>query len=999
MDRARLAENGIFIEDGDGGCELLPPHVESLQDALLDFRRTILDKFGFTEEEILQLLDEDGINARDDIPGDDRAEISADLEFCAGVRELTNHLVQANQLGFSEYSEYDWKVQFKELLLDTLVEEAQVRDGDTRQTARAKFYYDSFQEARDRPWTLFGPDGSEGTQGDLPAPKPGWVAHFPVYVIAPAEYNHQHSGLQQFASSHSIVDNFSQVTLEHLAGHGLQPSATGVTKTGRRGATLSSEYVLFPWLIVEHMKDEYKGNAELCYSHAANAGAAALRMLENLSRHDNQSLGDIPPVVTMTIRRDLVRVWIMHSSHSKGTCEMQVIWRGSLTRMVDILELKAILENCQTWATRVLRPWISRQIDLWKQQCPDDCPRPFDASLRRRAAQSRNSSNRPTSDEDVPEKELKKNENKDVDLRQIIREEHDWLLQQLSKDPVETKRPTRSIATQTGPDDDRHPLEKSAVQPMTLNPTTPFPRGKILDPKPRLAKTTAPSGSSLSSDKGGTAPTNTRQETHGRQRKASSVDIFKNRMKVYDEKRIVVIKLPDVSSDEILAQKPWLGAKKSSEVEKQTEAALTQGSQEKKGEVEENTVEKDKAKEQDDNGTRDKDNETEGDETKAKNTYNKDDNGNNDKVDDEKEGKETELIPSLKEATEEINTGSTLTTDDKGEPPEGKTGAVPIPAEEDAKGDSNPEPLTSPKESSTYTTETTENERSSEIVKEENPEESIEVERTEEIPAKNLDEVIEKGNSEKGTEEEEKANPEKIMEEEKPEEVTEMEIFEQRAKHKNSKETIEKEDSSESVVKEKSDQNPGNMPTKLPLPTPEPEPEDPSSPNPPAPAEQLVWRKDYGQNKDDDHKELDQPTVKQDTPPPRDGVFAFGSSGDSKEPPFTFKMKTEGSAEDPRNSSIPRTQAKDARLFDWPKGDDEDGHTLSENPRPVKLIKGSGSLARTGGGTIIGEGEPEFLKASKSNTGSNPGLGNEDSQSGGGDDPTLSSSKGTDKTP
>ena len=182
----------------------------------------------------------------------------------------------------------------------------------------------TYARARDRPWTLFGPDGSEGTQCDLPEPKPGWVAHFPVYVISPAEYNHQHSGLQQFASSHSIVDNFSQVTLEHLAGHGLQPSATGVTKTGRRGATLSSEYVLFPWLIVEHMKEEYKGNAEHCYSHAANTGAAALRMLENLSRHDKQSLGDIPPVVTMTIRRDLVRVWIMHSSHSKGTCVSRI---------------------------------------------------------------------------------------------------------------------------------------------------------------------------------------------------------------------------------------------------------------------------------------------------------------------------------------------------------------------------------------------------------------------------------------------------------------------------------------------------------------------------------------------------------------------------------------------------------------------------------------------------------------------------------------------------
>lgn len=188
----------------------------------------------------------------------------------------------------------------------------------------------TYVRARDRPWTLFGPGGSEGTKGDLPEPKPGWVAHFPVYVISPAEYNHQHSGLQQFASSHSIVDNFSQVTLEHLAGHGLQPSATGVTETGRRGATLSSEYVLFPWLIVEYMKDEYKGNEELCYGHAANAGAAALEMLKNLSRHDLQSLGDIPPVVTITVRRDLVRVWIMHSASSRGTCVSSIgLWLSS----------------------------------------------------------------------------------------------------------------------------------------------------------------------------------------------------------------------------------------------------------------------------------------------------------------------------------------------------------------------------------------------------------------------------------------------------------------------------------------------------------------------------------------------------------------------------------------------------------------------------------------------------------------------------------------------
>ncbi|KAL2690040.1 hypothetical protein Neosp_004108 [[Neocosmospora] mangrovei] len=936
MDRARLAEKGIFIEDGDGGCELLPPHVESLQDALLDFRRTIPDKFGFSEEEILKLLTEDGTNARDDIPGDDNAEISNELGYCAGIRELTNHLVETSQILIDGYGEDDWKEQFDELLLDTLVEDAQVLDGDTRQTARAKFYYDSFQQARDRPWTLFGPDGSEGKQGDLPEPKPGWVAHFPVYVISPAEYNHQHSGLQQFASSHSIVDNFSQVTLEHLAGHGLQPSATGVTETGRRGAALSSE-------------------------------------------HDLQSLGDIPPVVTITVRRDLVRVWIMHSSSSQGTCEMQVIWRGSLTRMVDILELRAILDNCETWATRVLRPWISRQIDLWKQQCPDDCPRPFDASLRRRAMQSRNSSNRPTSDEDVFEKQSN-NENKDVDLRQMIREEHDWLLQQLLKDPVETKRPTRSMGTQTGPEDKTHPLEKSAVQPMTLNPRSAFPPRKILDPKPRLTKTTTPSGPSLSSDKGEFAPTSTQQEKHDRQRQVKSVDPFKKRRFVSGATVRVAIKLPDVSSEEILAKKPWLGTMERFGVEKQVEMALTQRIQEKKAYVEENEIEKDKAKEQDDNGTRDKDNETEGDETKAKSDDDKDDDGSDDQADDEEEVKEPEPTSPLKEVTEDIDTGSTLATDDKGDPPIDIAEAAPIPEGEDAKGDSTPEPLTSLKDSSPYTTEMAENERSGEVAKEEtpkeNPEETIEIERTETDPEKNFDEIIDKANSEKSAEKEEKADPAKTMEKEKLDEVIKQWIAEDSPNEENPKETIEKEYFGKSVVGESSDQTTRRVRVPLPQLTPEPGTEVPG---------QLYWRDLFDQwRENDNHMGLNQSALKQDTPPqdepaepPREQTpnppqavksklsppaetkpstvfdatqwtnekFAFGSSA------FTFKMEMEGSAEDPRNSSIPRTQAKSNKLFDWPKEEDDDGGpALSENPRPPKQIKGSGSLARTGEG-------------------------------------------------
>ncbi|RSM01762.1 hypothetical protein CEP52_008367 [Fusarium oligoseptatum] len=882
MDRVRLAENGIFIEDGDEGCELLPPHVESLQDALLDFRRTIPDRFGCTEEEILKLLDEEGINARDDIPDDDHAQIAADLEFCAGIRELTRHLAEADQLHMDEYSEDDWKVQFEELVLDQWVEEAQVCDGDTRQTARTKFYYDSFQQAKDRPWTLFGPDGSEGTRGDLPEPKPAWAAHFPVFVISPAD-NYQHSGLQHFASSHSIVDNFSQVTLEHLAGHGLQPSATGVTKTGRRGAALSEEYVLFPWLIAEHMKDEYKGDAELCYGQAANAGAAALRMLQNLSRHDVKFPDDthIPPVVIITTRRDLVRVWIMHSAQSKGTFEMQVIWRGSMTRMVDIFELRAILENCHTWATRVLRPWISRQIDLWKQHCPDDCPRPFDASLRYRAAQSKNSSNRPLRNENAPEEEFGKNENKGVDLRRIIREEHDRLLKQLSKAPVETaptetKRPTRSIATQTGPDVDKHPLEKSAVRPIASNLTRAFPPRKILDPKPRLTKKVGSVGALPSSDKGETAPTGAQRETHSTQPPISSVDLFKNTKKVFGEKRIFTIKLPDVSSEEILAQKPWLGAK-SSEGDEQTKTTLIQKSEQAKDNVEKDKVGEEHDKEKVDEVTHDNKSEVEV-ESKERSDNDRVNDENDDKLDEEKKSEEEEAVSSLTKAIEKADTRPISTTDDKEDPLEDTTEAASIPAKGNEK-DSEPEPLACSKAD---TTAMTENERSSEIAKKESPEETIENERIEEAPEKSPDEIIEKGDSEKP----------------KPKEP--IKISEESTKHENPKETTEKEDSTESVTRDNSNQKPGNIKVNLPQLTPEPEPADHSSPNPPEPAGRLRWHQVFGQ-KDDEHKESGQPTVKQNTPPPIDG------------PVNTLPADT---PKTPKSMPSPPTETKPFAVFD-----------------------------------------------------------------------------------
>jgi hypothetical protein len=45
---------------------------------------------------------------------------------------------------------------------------------------------------------------------------------------------------------------------------------------------------------------------------------------------------------------------------------MKCIWIGDMKSRVDRIKLQAVLENCHTWAMRVLRPWISGYIDLWK---------------------------------------------------------------------------------------------------------------------------------------------------------------------------------------------------------------------------------------------------------------------------------------------------------------------------------------------------------------------------------------------------------------------------------------------------------------------------------------------------------------------------------------------------------------------------------------------------------------------------------------------------------
>lgn len=110
-----------------------------------------------------------------------------------------------------------------------------------------------------------------------------------------------------------VIENFSITTLEHLAHQGVESNTAGLFQQRQRDRILS-DFTCFPWLIVEHKKAGPR--AVECHCQAANAGAAAIMMLETLSailpRAKGHKTGEhIPPVVTMTTVGRVVKVWIM----------------------------------------------------------------------------------------------------------------------------------------------------------------------------------------------------------------------------------------------------------------------------------------------------------------------------------------------------------------------------------------------------------------------------------------------------------------------------------------------------------------------------------------------------------------------------------------------------------------------------------------------------------------------------------------------------------------
>ena len=147
-------------------------------------------------------------------------------------------------------------------------------------------------------------------------PKPDLVAYFNIRDFQEGVRNLEpHRWNWHTDPAEAVVENFSLATLEHLGRHGLQPSTSRMFDQNRKARVFESDFICYPWLIIEHKKSQRSGM--FCYCQAANAASAALEMHMILAKYAREAPQDahIPPVTTMTTVGREVRIWIAYVSN------------------------------------------------------------------------------------------------------------------------------------------------------------------------------------------------------------------------------------------------------------------------------------------------------------------------------------------------------------------------------------------------------------------------------------------------------------------------------------------------------------------------------------------------------------------------------------------------------------------------------------------------------------------------------------------------------------
>ncbi|KAH7227378.1 hypothetical protein BKA60DRAFT_506402 [Fusarium oxysporum] len=355
--RSSLADTGFFYDEDlrNQDMDPLPPHVKSLEQAMLDFT---CQNFDPTTKTDLNIQNE------------------------------------AKRLANGGFSEDRWDDFFRAFFLDPLMKRASISGRRPRMSTET--YNNSDTDAL---WTTFNKRKEKSQL--LKTPKPDLVfclpmyhpdSHIPTVTLHEAREWHK-------ATTPSLVEPFSWSTLKDLHQHGLKPTPFSVLDTK---TPLEADLISYPWLVVEYKRAKGKARSttagprqleEVVYCQAANASGCAVKLNQNAAEFAVQLADDaqVPPVPTITTVGPQVKVWITFfakdfmayrfkdkkSQQFHGYKEgyiMQCIWTGDMTEPHDILKFRLILENTYTWAIRVFKPLVATYIDQWRFAYPADSP-------------------------------------------------------------------------------------------------------------------------------------------------------------------------------------------------------------------------------------------------------------------------------------------------------------------------------------------------------------------------------------------------------------------------------------------------------------------------------------------------------------------------------------------------------------------------------------------------------------------------------------------------
>ncbi|KAK9416275.1 hypothetical protein SUNI508_01692 [Seiridium unicorne] len=381
LTRRNLEDNCIWIQpDFPFEYDDSPSHVQTLHDVVLDFTGTIQDRFNLQD-------DEDPWNVQQLPLWNKQGEQQSVIRNSIRTAEIAAD--KARELQSGKFLEGSWADYFNRKFFQPLYDTYQPTDEDSRSTSRQKYFFDSFESEREIPWNLFATKKGYRAKDRqyLTMPKVDRAFYFTVHDSkstrgSAAYYQWRNSPQEKF------IENFSYETLRHLSPHGLQSSPLDSNKlnstlTNGGDSFRPSSLCCFPWLIIEHKKDDQR-KADFCSWQAANASSAAVMLLQSAAHYaeEQDNCQHVPPVISITTVGEIVRVWITYfvGFGEQDEYVMSPIWEGRMTRVLDCLKLQVILENIHSWATRVLKPLISTYISHWRYQFPEES-RPEDDPL------------------------------------------------------------------------------------------------------------------------------------------------------------------------------------------------------------------------------------------------------------------------------------------------------------------------------------------------------------------------------------------------------------------------------------------------------------------------------------------------------------------------------------------------------------------------------------------------------------------------------------------